>query len=66
VLDPHDMTYVVYVFTFQPTPGLTFVLDTYDLLPRPAGVGARRIVVTRPSFGFGQHHTNFGHATFSE
>jgi hypothetical protein len=66
VLDPNDMTYVVYVFTFQPNPGLTFVLDTYDLLPRPAGVGVRRIVVTRPSFGFGEYNKNFKHGTFSE
>lgn len=66
VLDPNDMTYVVYVFTFQPNPGLTFVLDTYDLLPRPAGVGVRRIVVNRPSFGFGEYNKNFEHGTFPE
>ncbi len=64
VLDTHDMSYVIYVFTYQPSPGLTFVLDHYDLLPRPAGVGVRRIITTRPSFGFGAQNKNFGHGTF--
>ncbi len=65
VLDSNDMTHVIYVFSYQPNPGLTFVLDHYDLLPRPAGVGVRRIIVTRPSFGFGEHNKNFSHGTFS-
>ncbi len=66
VLDSNDMSYVIYVFSYQPSPSLIFVLDSYDLLPRPGGVGVRRRVVTRPSFGFSEHYKNFTHGTFAE
>lgn len=37
VVDNEDMT-IEYVFTFTPSAKLNFVLQKYDLLPRPAGV----------------------------
>lgn len=37
VEDNLDMT-ATYVFGFTPSPRLLFVIETYDILPRPAGV----------------------------
>ena len=65
VLDPLDMSFAVYVFSFAPTYWQRFVLADMDALPRPAGVGASIRVVTRKTFGFGPHHLNF-RGTFAE
>lgn len=59
VLDPLDMTFAVYVFTFVPTSWQQFILDDMAALPRPAGVGTKIKVVSRKVFGFGPHHFNF-------
>lgn len=64
VLDGGNME-LVYVFTFVPDSQLQFVLEQYDLLPRPAGVGVRYIVSTRQVFGFGETNQNFGNGTFA-
>jgi hypothetical protein len=63
VLDGLDMT-MNYVFTFTPPSQLRFVLETYDVLPRPAGVGVNYVVTIRDAFGFGPFHVNFGRGTF--
>lgn len=65
VLDPLDMSFAVYVFTFEPASWQRFVLTDMDTLPRPAGVGVSIRVVSRPSFGFGPQHLNFS-GTFAE
>lgn len=57
VLDNFDMT-ITYVFYFQPSFGLKQVLQQYDLLPRPAGVGIKYIVITDTIFGFNQRLSN--------
>ena len=59
VLDPLDMTYVVYVFNFNPDERLRLLLDNFDMLPRPSGVGIKYRVVTRNAFGFGDNRKNF-------
>ncbi|MDL2313401.1 DUF2612 domain-containing protein [Desulfovibrio sp. OttesenSCG-928-C14] len=59
VLDPLDMSFAVYVFTYAPSSWQRFVLEDMDALPRPAGVGAKIRVVHRGTFGFGPHHLNF-------
>jgi hypothetical protein len=59
VLDPLDMSYVTYIFTFMPSSWQRFVVEDMDSLPRPAGVGARIRVVHRPTFGFGPARLNF-------
>jgi len=64
VLDGNDMRYTTYVFGFQPNSALQFVLENFDVLPRPAGVGIRYIVSTRPAFGFGTHNKNFNRGNF--
>jgi hypothetical protein len=62
-LDGLNMT-MNYVFTFAPPSQLRFVLETYDVLPRPAGVGVDFVVLIRDTFGFGPYHRNFNRGTF--
>lgn len=64
VSDSLDMTFVTYVFRQVPDSQLTFILDNYDLLPRPSGVGVRYITQPRPSWGFGPNHLNFENGNF--
>jgi hypothetical protein len=64
VLDPLDMSPITYVFTFVPDPRLIFVIDSYDLLPRPSTVGANYITTARDSFGFGVFNKNYDNAPF--
>jgi hypothetical protein len=64
VLDGNNMSYVTYVFGFTPNSALQFILENFDVLPRPAAVGVRYIVSTRPAFGFGSFNQNFNHGTF--
>lgn len=63
VLDGLNMT-MDYVFTFAPPSQLRFVLQTYDVLPRPAAVGVNYVVLVRDTFGFGPFHRNFNRGTF--
>jgi hypothetical protein len=64
VLDGNNMEYVTYVFGFQPNSALQFILENFDVLPRPAAVGVKYIVSTRPAFGFGSYNQNFDNGTF--
>jgi hypothetical protein len=64
VLDSNNMRYITYVFGFQPNSALQFVLENFDVLPRPAAVGVRFIISTRPAFGFGPFNQNFNNGTF--
>lgn len=64
VVDSLDMTFATYFFSFQPDSQLRFILEKYDLLPRPAGVGVRWQVQVRPSWGFGVNHLNFENGNF--
>ena len=62
--DTLDMEYIVYVFDFAPDSQLRFILENYDLLPRPSTVGAQWIVASRPAWGFGPNRLNFNNGTF--
>jgi len=64
VLDGNNMEFVTYVFGFTPNSALQFVLENFDVLPRPAAVGVKYIVSTRPAFGFGSFNQNFNNGTF--
>lgn len=66
VQDTNTMEYIVYVFSFVPTSDIQFVLDNFDVLPRPAAVGMRTVVFTRPAFGFGKYNKNFNNGTFAD
>jgi hypothetical protein len=62
-LDGLDMT-MDYVFTFALPSQLRFVLQSFDILPRPAGVGVSYTVLVRDTFGFGPFRKNFNRGTF--
>lgn len=64
VLDSLDMEYAIYVFDFEPGSQLRFLLEHFDILPRPAGVGIQYRVLTRKVFGFGPTNENFHYSTF--
>lgn len=64
VLDGNNMAFTTYVFGFQPNSALQFVLENFNVLPRPAAVGIKYIVSTRPAFGFGAFNQNFNNGTF--
>jgi hypothetical protein len=64
VSDSYDMNNIVYLFTYLPTSEVRFLLDNFDILPRPATVGANYNIVTRAVFGFGEYNRNFNNATF--
>ncbi len=66
VLDPMDMSYAVFVLDFRPNSQLSLVLDEFDLLPRPAGVGVRILITNSHAWGFGPYHKNFDHGVFAE
>jgi hypothetical protein len=66
VIDQLDMSFVYYVFTFVPSSQLLFILQKYDILPRPAGVGVNYQIITGPAFGFDEYNLNFDHGTFAE
>ncbi|HGN2287361.1 TPA: DUF2612 domain-containing protein, partial [Proteus mirabilis] len=45
VLDPFDMTYMYYVFNFNPDERLRLLLENFDLMPRPSGVGVKYRII---------------------
>lgn len=70
VTDANNMEFMVYMFLFNPSSQLSFLLENFDLLPRPATVGVRYNVVNRPVFGFGPEpgetntNLNYDNGTF--
>lgn len=66
VLDPFDMTYMYYVFNFNPDERLRLLLENFDLMPRPSGVGVKYRIVTKKAFGYGQYRKNFLKSNFGE
>ena len=63
VVDHLDMT-MTYVFGFAPSSELQYILDNYELLPRPSAVKVNWISVSRESFGFGPYNLNFNNGNF--
>lgn len=61
--DNRDMT-ITYFFEFVPSPSLRYILEQYDLLPRPEGVEAFWRQLPRRRFGFGPRFANFNNGTF--
>lgn len=66
VLDPLDMTYMYYVFNFNPDERLRVLLENFDLMPRPSGVGVKYRIVAKKAFGHGEHRKNFLESNFGE
>jgi len=65
-VDSYDMSSFYMVSTEQLTADVQYVLEKYDLLPRPAGVGIEVIVYTIREFGFAPYYNNFNDAYFGE
>ncbi len=65
VLDGLDMT-AEYVFTSAPSSQLQFVLQKFDVLPRPAGVEVNYVITPQTAFGFDEFHVNFDRGNFAE
>lgn len=63
VLDGLDMS-LTYVFDFLPDPSVTFVLEQFDLLPRPAGVSVRILINPADRFGFAPYYLNFENSNY--
>lgn len=62
-LDGLDMT-MTYIFNFQPSASIRFILDEYDILPRPAGVLVNKNFNPGLSWGFGEFRKNFNNGNF--
>jgi hypothetical protein len=58
LLDNHDMTQT-YIFNFPVAWDLKYLLNNYDILPRPAGVQSSWIDNTLEYFGFESYNFNF-------
>jgi len=64
VHDSLDMSFALYTFGFALNSQFQFILDEFDLLPRPAGVGVKWQVITDPSLGFGEYNLNINNGNF--
>lgn len=64
VQDHNDMSEITYVFGFPLGSQLRYILEHYDVLPRPATIGIGYINVTRPVWGFGDFNENFFDSNF--
>ena len=63
VLDNNDMT-ITYVFSVIPDSKTLFLIENFDLLPRPSGVSYDVRIVPQVSFGFDDHRQNFDRGNF--
>lgn len=63
VLDGLDMT-ATYVFPVELPSQIIAVLEQFDLLPRPAGVGINILINPDEVFGFAPIYLNFEHGQF--
>lgn len=65
VLDAQDMTMRLVWHEDTVSIAVQQLVEDYDLIPRPQGVGMRKHrVIKRKPFGFGRHNNNFGNAPF--
>lgn len=55
---------LAYTFKFKPTSGQRYILENFDLLPRPAAVGYEMRFLPVSPFGFGSTNNNFDNGTF--
>lgn len=64
IADGFDMTNNVIILKEQIPREIQFVLDNFDVLPRPAGVQIKTRVLTGREFGFGSNRNNFNSTAF--
>lgn len=58
-VDLQDMTYIRFIIGFALTDNEKALFDKFDILPRPAGIGARVKIITsdKKYFGFGRYES---------
>lgn len=66
VLDAYDMNYATFVFNDDVSSSIKFILENFDLLPRPAGVGVSIIYRRKDLFGFEKNYTNFENGVLAD
>jgi len=64
IVDGLDMTQNLIIFKEQIPRSVDFILNNFDVLPRPAGVGIKTQVITGREFGFGEFRNNFNSSAF--
>lgn len=64
VQDNEVMSEVIYAFEFAPPSTVITVLENFDILPRPAGVGRKVLIDPRGRFGFKPYYLNFVNSNF--
>lgn len=55
---------IIYVFAFVPPSQLQFVLENFDILPRPAGVSVTYETLVPAPWGFDTPHETFDNGNF--
>lgn len=63
VVDPQNMT-ARYIFPQELPSVMRTVIENFDLLPRPAGVGVEILIETDNVFGFAPVYLNFENGSF--
>lgn len=66
VLDTYDMNYAIYVFNDDVSSEIKFIIENFDLLPRPAGVGTAIIYRREDLFGFEENYQNFENGVLAD
>lgn len=64
VLDHGDMSFVYIVFQGTPSSKDQYILDNFDIIPRPSGVGIAYRYNIANSLGFDPYGQNFYNSTF--
>ena len=64
VLDPGDMNFVYVVFGGTPTSDQQYILDFFDIIPRPSTVGIAYRFNINAAFGFAPYGQNFYNSVF--
>ena len=64
IVDNLDMSIKVHVFDTDPDLNIEYILDHFDVFPRPAGVGISYQIYTKIPFGFGPENENFENGNF--
>lgn len=65
VLDPGDMSFVYIVMGGTPTSEQQFIIDNFDVIPRPSGVGIAYRYNIESAFGFAPYGQNFYNSIFA-
>ena len=64
--DTNMMDYIIYVFSGALSDDVKFLIDHFDILPRPAAIGEVKNIVTRKVFGFDEFNLNFDRGNFGK